>query len=163
MSANARGLTLVELVMAIAMSGILVVALMSSYSSIVGRSSDPMIRAQALAIAESFLEEASGKAFLDPGTGSRCPAPEASRSSFNNVCDYNGYSASTITLPTGAAVSGLTGYAVAISVAAIASGELGVVPTTCALKITVAVTSPLNETLSVTGYRTDYESTPACS
>lgn len=163
MSARVHGLTLVELVMAIALSGILVVALMSSYSSIVGRSSDPMIRAQSLAIAESFLEEATGKAFLDPATGTRCPAPEASRANFNNVCDYNGYSASTITLPTGTAVSGLSGYAVAISVAAIGSGELGAVPATCALRITVAVTSPLNETLSVTGYRTDYESTPACS
>lgn len=163
MSASQRGMTLVELVMAIALAGIMVVALMSSYSSIVSHSSDPMVRAQSLAIAESFLEEASNKAFLDPATGNRCPTPESSRASFNNVCDYNGYAASTITLPSGTVVSGLTGYSIAISVAAIASGELGSVSTNCALKVTVSVTGPLNETLSIVGYRTDYESTPPCS
>ncbi|MEZ5507509.1 MAG: hypothetical protein R3F38_16735 [Gammaproteobacteria bacterium] len=114
---------------------------MSSYSSIVGRSSDPMIRAQALAIAESFLEEASGKAFLDPATGSRCPARNR-RAAVSITCVITTVTAPTITLPTGAAVGGHYRLCRLISVAAIASGELGAVPTTCALKITVAVTVP---------------------
>ncbi|RLT97931.1 MAG: type II secretion system protein [Ketobacter sp.] len=158
-----QGTTLVELVMAIAVAGVLLVGLMTAYSSIVGRSSDPMVRTQSVSLAESYLEEALLKPFHDPG-GSVCPAsPGGNRENFNNVCDYHNYSAASITLPNGAVVSGLNGYSVAITVTNIAAGELGAIPTSCALKVTVNITSPLNEVVSLTGYRTDYESNPACS
>ncbi|MEE2733225.1 MAG: type II secretion system protein [Pseudomonadota bacterium] len=160
---NHKGMTLIELVMAIALAGILVAALMSSYSSIVGRSADPMIRVQSIAIAESYLEEVLQKPFLDSATNSRCPGATGGRSTFNNVCDYNGYSSSSITLPNGSAVSSLNGYSVSISVADIAVGELGAIPTHCALKVTVTVTNPIQDAMSLTGYRTDYESDPDCS
>jgi len=157
-----QGTTLVELVMAIAIAGVLVVGLMTAYSSIVGRSSDPMVRTQAISLAESYLEEALLKPYLDP-SGTVCPAaPSGNRENFNNVCDYNNYMSSSITLPNGASVSGLSGYSVSISVESIEAGDLGAVPTNCALSVVVKITSPLNETTSVTGYRTDYESAPAC-
>lgn len=157
------GTTLVELVMAIAVAGVLVVGLMTAYASIVGRSADPMVRTQAISLAESYLEEALLKPYLDPG-GSVCPpSPGGNRDAFNNVCDYNNYSSTTITLPNGATVPGLNGYSVAISVSPIAAGELGTIATNCALKVTVNITSTLNQTVSVTGYRTDYESNPICS
>ena len=159
-----RGMTLVELVMAIALAGIMLAALMSAYSSIVGRSADPMVRMQAVAVAESLLEEALLKPFLDPVTGTRCPAPPSgNRENYNNVCDFNGYSSTGVTLPNGSTVSGLENYAVAITVSDISTGELGSVPTQCALRVSVAVTSPLNETITLNGYRTDYESSPPCS
>lgn len=158
-----RGTTLVELVMAIAVAGVLLVGLMTAYSSIAGRSSDPMVRTQAVSLAESYLEEALLKPFHDPA-GSVCPAsPGGNRENFNNVCDYHNYSSASISLPNGALVSGLNGYSVAITVTNIAAGELGAVPTNCALKITVNITSPLSEVVSLIGYRTDYESDPACS
>lgn len=161
---KSSGMTLVELVMAIAVAGVLVAGLMASYSSIVGHSADPMVRTQAVAVAESFLEEALQKPFLDPSTHTRCPAsPGGNRDNFNNVCDYAGYSASGVRLPNGTLVNGLENYAIAISVADIASGELGAVPSHCALKITVRISSPLNDATVLTGYRTDHESVPACS
>lgn len=157
-----RGVTLVELVLAIALAGIMIAGLMSAYSSIVGRSADPMVRNQATVLAESFLEEALQKAFLDPVTASRCPAsPGGNRENFDNVCDFNGYSAASISLPNGSVVSGLQGYSVSITVSDISSGELGAVPTQCALKVVVSITSPLNESIILTGYRTNYET--ACS
>ena len=157
------GTTLIELVMAIAVAGVLLVGLMTAYSSIVGRSADPMVRTQSVSLAESYLEEALLKPFHDP-SGSVCPAtPGGNRENFNNVCDYNNYSSSSITLPNGATVAGLSGYSVSITVANISAGELGAIPANCALKVTVNITSPLNETVNVTGYRTDYESDPACS
>lgn len=162
--ARSAGMTLVELVLAIALAGLMVAGIMSSYSAIAGRSADPMIRIQTVAVAESLLEEALLKPFLDPATLTRCPpSPGGARDNFNNICDYAGYSASAVTLPNGAAVTGLENYAIAISVEDIASGELGSVPTQCALKVTVTVTSPLHEATILTGYRTDYESTPPCS
>ncbi len=162
MSTDCKGMTLIELVMAIALAGMMVAGLMSAYSSIVGHSADPMVRMQATVLAESFLEEALQKPFLDPVTATRCPAsPGGNRDSFDNVCDYNGYSASTISLPNGATLSGLQGYSVAIAVTDIGSGELGAISTHCALKNTVTITSPLNDSTTLTGYRTHYET--ACS
>jgi MSHA pilin protein MshD len=159
-----HGMTLVELVMAIALAGVLVAGLMTAYSSIVGRSADPMIRTQTVALAESFLEEALLKAFLDPTTATRCPAPPGTnRAVYDNVCDYHNYSSSTVLLPNGGSVAGLAGYSVSITVADISAGELDDIATNCALKVTVSVTNPLNETLAAVGYRTDYESTPSCS
>jgi len=157
-----RGTTLVELVMAIAVAGVLMVGLMTAYSSIVGRSADPMVRTQAISLAESYLEEALLKPFLAPD-GSVCPAsaPGGNREDFIRVCDYNNYSSSNITLPNGATVAGLAGYSVAMEVSTTA--DLGGVPANCALKVTVNITTPLNETLSLSGYRTNYESDPACS
>ena len=163
MYTNHKGMTLIELVMAIALAGILVAALMSAYSSIVGRSADPMVRTQTIAIAESFLEEVLQKPFLDATSGTRCPATTGARDTYNNVCDYNGYTSTNITLPNGAAIAGLTGYSIAIAISDITAGELGSIPTHCALKVTVTVTNPLSDSLSLTGYRTDYESNPACS
>ena len=161
---STEGVTLVELVMAISLSGIMLVGLMNAYSSIVGRSADPMVRTQAIALAQSYLEEALQKPFYDPATSTSCPAsPGGNRDNFNNVCDYNGYSNASITLPNGSAVAGLGGYAVVITVANISSGELGSIASNCGLKVTVNITSPLNETISLIGYRADYESNPACS
>lgn len=156
-----RGLTLVELVIAIAVAGVLVAALMSSYSAVVGRSADPMIRTQTIALAESFMEEATLKPFLDPATGTRCPTAPASRANFNNVCDYNGYSDNSIRLPDGSTVASLSGYSVSIVVAD--TNSLPGIASNCALRIAVSVTNPLNETMTLVGYRTDYESNPACS
>lgn len=158
------GMTLVELILAIALAGLMVAGLMSSYSTVASRSADPMIRTQTVALAESFLEEALLKPFLDPATASRCPSsPGGNRDNFDNVCDYNGYNASTITLPNGSAVTSLSGYSVQISVGDIASGELGGIESHCALKVTVSITNPLHETTVLNGYRADYESTPPCS
>ena len=163
MYTNPKGMTLIELVMAIALAGILVAALMSAYSSVVARSADPMVRSQTIAIAESYLEEVLQKPFLDASSGTRCPAATGSRDTYNNVCDYSGYTSSNVSLPNGVAVAGLSGYTITIAVSDISTGELGSIPTHCALKVTVTVTNPLSDALSLTGYRTDYESNPACS
>ena len=161
MCTRQHGLTLVELVIAIVVAGIMVAGLMSAYSSIVGHSADPMVREQAVATAESMLEEALLKPYLDPVTHTRCPAPPGgTRSNFDNVCDYNGYTSNGMTLPDGTAVTGLENYNVSVTVQA---GALGAISANCALKVTVYVTSPLNETTSLSGYRTDYESSPPCT
>ena len=157
-------MTLVELILAIVIAGILVAGLMSSYSAVVGRSADPMLRVQTTLLAESFLEEVLIKGFLDTTTGTRCPAsPGGVRTNFDNVCDYAGYSSTSITLPDGTAVTGLSGYAVAISVEDVSAADLPGVPTHCALKVSVSVSNPLGETTTLTGFKTDYESSPACS
>lgn len=152
-----KAFTLVELVIALSLAGIALVALMKTYSAVMLRSADPMISAQTLAIAEAFMEEISAQAFLDPGTGTVCPSPPVSRSLFDNVCDYNGYTTSAIVDLAGNSLA-LTGYQVTVIVknGAVVSGHLGSINGSDLLQIKVSVKNPLQETLLLSGYRTRY-------
>ncbi|MBL4606299.1 MAG: type II secretion system protein [Pseudomonadales bacterium] len=152
-----KGVTLVELVMAIAIAGIGLVALLNTFSSLVGRSADPMITQQSIAIAESFVEEVTAQAFLDPSTSTVCPAAPASRSDFNNVCDYNGYSSSSITDVAGNSL-GLSSYQVTVAVnnGASVTGHLGAISGSDILQIVVTVVNPLGENVTLSGYRVRY-------
>ena len=152
-----KGVTLVELVIAIAIAGIGIVTLLNNFSSIASRSSDPMITQQSIAIAESFIEEITTLPFLDPSSLSVCPAAPVSRSDFDNVCDYNGYSASTITDLTGNALA-LSSYQVSVAVSNGASlaGHLGAISGNDLLQIVVTITNPLGENVMLSAYRARY-------
>ena len=144
-------------------------------------SADPMIRKQALAIAEAMLEEVQLQPFTycdpdDPvaatalntaGCGTaEAIGPEAgeTRTSgttpFDNVNDYQsggaggpGLTVNPITDLEGTVISGLASYSANVKVAAQA---LGAVPATDSLLITVTVTGPGNTTVTLHGYRTRY-------
>lgn len=152
-----QGVTLVELVMAIAIAGIGIVTLLNTFSAVIGRSADPMITQQSIAIAESFVEEITAQPFLDPSSAAVCPAAPASRSDFNNVCDYNGFSATTITDIAGNSLA-LTGYQVSVAVnnGASVAGHLGAISASDILQIVVTVTNPLGENVSLSAYRVRY-------
>lgn len=152
-----KGVTLVELVMAIAIAGIGIVTLLNTFSTVVGRSADPMITQQSIAIAESFVEEITAQPFLDPSTSTVCPAAPASRNNFDNVCDYNAFSATTITDVAGNNL-GLTGYQVSVVInnGASVAGHLGSISGNDILQIVVTVTSPLGENVSLSAYRVRY-------
>ena len=60
-----RGMTLVELVITIVVIGIAAAAMFSAMASITGRSADPMLRQQSLALAEAYLEAISARAYAD--------------------------------------------------------------------------------------------------
>ena len=64
-----QGMTLVELVISIVIIGISAAALYSAMAAITGRSADPMLRQQSLAIAEAYMEEISLQAFAALGGG----------------------------------------------------------------------------------------------
>ncbi len=147
-----RGFTLVEVVMTIAILGIVAIALLSAQAIVVRRSADPMIARQAISIAEAYLDEILAKDYLDPNTATICPAAPASRSLYDNVCDYNNLSGSIA--DQFGNNSGLTNYSATVTV--IASGNLNGLASTHALRITVAVTDPLGRVTSLTGYRTRY-------
>jgi MSHA pilin protein MshD len=71
------------------------------------RSVDPMLERQSISIAESYLEEILQKAYLDPDDGTLCPAPEASRNLFDNICDYSGLTETGARDQNGVAIAGL--------------------------------------------------------
>ncbi len=172
---DARGLSLVELLVFIAVVGVAVTGVLAVYNQTTRSSADPVVRKQALAIAESLLEEvlAQPYTYCDPddpavetatGPGD-CATPEASGpeageargaalTPFDNVNDYAGLVLAAITDVTGTAVPGLNGYAAAVDVQA--AGAFNGLPAGETLLVTVTVTAPGNQGVSLSGYRTRY-------
>ncbi|MBC9252517.1 prepilin-type N-terminal cleavage/methylation domain-containing protein [Pseudomonas alcaligenes] len=146
-------MTLVELVITIVIVGIAAAAMFSAMAAITGRSADPLLRQQSLAIAEAYLEEILLQPFLDPAAGTVCPAAPASRASYDNVCDYNGLNDNGARDARGQAITALSAYRVQASVAAQAWESLA---SADVLYVQVTVTDPAGQQLVLGGYRTRY-------
>lgn len=151
---NQAGVTLVELIVAmvvisIALGGVIMVL---NYTTL--HSADPVLRQQAISIAEAYMEEIVLKDYLDPDDGAECPAAEANRDSFDNVCDYNSLPDNLVRDQFGVQIVPLASYQVAVVVSdpAITFGT----PPVTGLKIDVTVTDPAGETLTLTSYRANY-------
>jgi len=136
------GFTLIELVIFIVIVSVGITGILLVMNTVVASSADPMVRKQALALADSILEEILQKEYADPdGTSG-----ETTRATFDDVDDYNGKSNSTFTdLP-----SSLASYLITIVVDAPAPLN-GV--TTKRVRVTV---SHGNESITLTGYRGNY-------
>ncbi len=136
------GFTLVELVIFIVIVAVGVAGILLVMNTVVASSADPMARKQALALAESILEEILQKEYADPdGTSG-----ETTRATFDDVDDYNGKSNSTFTdLP-----AALSSYSISIVVDAPASLN-GV--TMKRVRVTVSKSS---ESITLTGYRGNF-------
>lgn len=146
------GMTLVELVISIVIIGIAAAALYSAMAAITGRSADPLLRQQSLSIAEAYLEEIQLQPFLD-SSGAVCPAPPASRASYDNVCDYDGLNDNGARDARGQAISALASYQVQVEVTAQAWAGLAA---SDVLRVQVTVTDPAGQPLSLDGFRTRY-------
>ena len=131
MTRSQRGMTLVELVITIVIIGIAAAALFSAMASITGRSADPMLRQQSLYIAESYLEAITALPYDQLSSAAQPPAPPQ---------DVNGNP-----------IGELASYSVEVVVDNTAS--LNEVDAT---RIDVSVKDPAGQTLTLTGYRTDY-------
>jgi MSHA pilin protein MshD len=161
-SGRERGVSLVELIVAIVIVGVGVAGILSVMNLTTRHSADPMIQQQAQLIAESYLEEILLKKFYDPDTDTVCPAREASRASYDNVCDYDGLSDTAGALNQfGTVVTGLESYNVAVTVTRDGTVALGSLDNTVAvrvLRVDVVVThdSIPGVSIPLTGYRTNY-------
>lgn len=142
--ASQRGFTLIELIIFIVIVAVGLAGILLVMNTSVKSSADPMVRKQAIALAESVLEEVLQKAYADPDN---TPAVvEASRDLWDNVDDYNGKTQSAFSLP-----PALSGYTIAISVA----DDSSTLPGLTAKKVTVTVARGV-ESITLTGYRTNY-------
>ena len=181
----ARGATLIELVISIAVLTIVVVTLVTLTSQTTGRSVDPMIQEQASAIGQAYLEEAMQKDFCDPdfdvdsnpATPLDCPAQctnrvcqaggcrnsgsaqETARGLYDDICDYNGLTDSGAVDQNGNAISGLTDYHISVQVDDDASVNLNGLAgnTGKAALITVTVSHPaMQDDVRLSGFRANY-------
>lgn len=162
------GVTLIELIIFIVIVSAALAGVLSVLNITVKSSADPMLRKQALAIAEAMMEEILLKDYendvADPTnvsatlgctpntTTPRCRANTLlERQYYNDVSDYAGWDQSGVYGLDGSAVTGLGSYRVQVVVAAGATWE-GVT----AKQITVTVTGA-SESIVLNGFRTSYE------
>ena len=171
---RSRGLTLIEAVIFIVVVAVGLAGIIPAMTLAGRHNADPLVRRQALALAESLLAEVELQPFTtcDPSgppatPGGACvvaqgSGPEAgeSRTStsapFNHVLDYNGFSMGPSTggilAADGTVVPGLAGYSVSVQVAT--GATLGTLPAADVARIQVTVTGPDGVPVSLAGYRT---------
>jgi len=164
-----HGLTLIELIVFIVIVSVALVGVLAVFNVAIKSSADPMIRKQALAIAEAVLEEVMLQPFTwcDPddsaaatAQGYTCTTVQntaagkagesrgSATSSLDNVLDFNGETIST------SITGGTASYSATVTVAPVLLNDIALA-SDAALLITVAVSSGL-ETVRLQGYRTRY-------
>ena len=141
-----HGATLVELIITIVIISVALTGILSVVNLTVNHSADPLVQRQAIAIAESYIEEISLLPITDPN-GSNSGE---TRASFDNVDDYDGLSDSGAKDQNGTAIAGLENYTVTV---AIADTTVSAV-TMKGITVTVARTG--TDTISLTGYRANF-------
>lgn len=145
------GVTFVELIITILVIGIAVTGILQVMTINTGTSADPMIRHQAIAIAEAYLDEILAKEFTDPGG----PA-EAGRADYDDINDYAVINNAPVQDQNGNPIGGLNGYTVTVSVTGEALGPPGAqVDAANASRVTVTVNTPDKHSVAVSGYRTN--------
>lgn len=144
-----RGFTLIELVISIVVVSIALGGVLLAINYTVTHSADPMLQHQAVAIAESYLEEILLKPFADPDGVDG----ESSRALFDDVDDYHGLLDSGVRDQTGNSIPGLDNYTVGVTVV---GTNLNGIAIANSKKITVTVSHPVGFNMSLSGYRTNY-------
>lgn len=141
-----QGVTLIELVVSIVIITIAVSGVMSLFIGTSSTSADPMIRAQQLAIAQSYLDEIIMQPYSNDGA-------TPGRADYNEIDDYNtGGIFQAVQDQFGRTIVSLSGYSVKVDVTP--SGLNGV---SNIKKIIVTVRhGGLNTEVPMTAYRADY-------
>jgi MSHA pilin protein MshD len=153
-----RGATLVEVVLFILIVGIALSSVLGMLGFAVGRSADPLVQRQALAIAESLMQEIVAQPFTtddpDGGTDATGPEPGEARGSptapFDHVNDYQGYAMNGIVDAGGTPIAGLAAYSAQVTVQAQA---LDGIAASDGLLITVSVAGPGGALVTLSGFR----------
>lgn len=111
-----QGATLVELIVSIVILSITSVGVMMVITNATLSSANPMIRAQATAIAQAYMEEILSKAYPDAADSGTAEAGET-RAVYDDITDYNGLSDHTGARDQqGNLIAGLEGYNIKVDV-----------------------------------------------
>ena len=180
-SSRPRGFSLIEVVIFIVVLGIGVAGMAVIYNQLTISSVDPVVRKQAVAIANSLMEEIQLRPFTlcdpdDPNVFTAptpaCGTPEIigvegteSRygpTFFDNVSDYNGFQMlGSIQDISNNTILELNGFRADVTVVNAGADFVTVpvtpaIPADAALRISVIVTGPANVRVALQGYRLRY-------
>lgn len=178
-SRHQSGISLVELIMFIVIVSISLAGVIGVLNLNTSHSADPAVRKQAVALAESLLEEIELRLFTycdpdDPlaataGSAAGCIMPEglgpetagetrySSTTPFDNVNDYHNFTMNPVVDITGTPIASLAGYraTVTISNTALCAGAV-CASSSDSLLISVRVDGPGGFSVTLDGYRTQY-------
>ncbi len=162
-----QGMTLVEMVISIVLISIAMTAVLTAFSTSMGRSADPLWKNKSIKLAQAYLDEILSKnydndtplggapATLAINCGSLGPEVGESRADFDDVDDYHGID-EIPQLVTGGGLGTYNLYRVQVSVVC-AGGELGLsVPNNQAKRVTVTVVPPNQSAMPFSAYRGNF-------
>jgi MSHA pilin protein MshD len=149
-----RGISLIELIIFIVITSVALTGILLVMNQVTRHSVDPLIHKQALAAAESLLEEIELQDFISQ-SGVTNAVTQANRTSeYHIVSDYNGFASTGIFAVSGAAaIAGLENYDASVTVT---NEALNGIAAGSAVRITVTVTDPQGTAITMDGYRTAY-------
>lgn len=160
-----RGMTLVEMVISIVLMSIAITAVLSAFSTSMGRSSDALWKNKSLKLAQLYLDEILSKKYDSntPLGGIPAPSPASvscdvpagggNRALFDDVDDFNGVDDNPPQLVSGV-LANYSGYRVQVAVTC-AGTEVGVAANN-AKRITVTITPPNQSPMPFSVYRGNY-------
>ena len=164
------GFTLIELIVALVVLSVGVTGFLILINQTTKDSVDPLLRVQANAIAQSYLEEILSQAFCDPDFSTDCPTactvsacgactvPDAGRPDFNDICDYQNLPDTVVRDRNNVAIAGLGDYQVVVTIVdggASLGGLLGADGEV--VRVDVTVTHPgLPGSVTLSGYRVNF-------
>jgi MSHA pilin protein MshD len=145
-----RGVTLIEMVVAITVIAIAATTILGALGAAASRSSDAMMQQQAIAVAGSYLDEIMQRWVVDPSGA----APNTGRGSWDLVDEYNGLVDLGAHDQFGNPKAALSAYTV--SVVTSQSSALTGVPAAATRRIDITVSYAPSRSVIVSGYRTNY-------
>lgn len=160
---NARGFTLIEIIVTLVVLAIAATSLLSLFSGTVRTSADPMIQQQAISIAEAYMEEILLRDFSDPQvveSGSR--EVGETRINYDDIQDYNWLGDDLIQDKkvrdqNNVVIDELLDYEVEVTVVGVELGPaLKKIPADNSMQIDITVTHPAISPITISAYRTNY-------
>jgi len=148
------GTTMIELVISITVISTAIAGVLVVMSRTMTSSADPIIEYQAVAIAESYMEEIMLQAFDNPG-GGETGGPEAgeTRATYDDVSDYNGLTDNGARDQAGNAIAGLGAYTVNVTVT---GNALGGIAAANSRRVEITVTTQFGTNVALGSYRTNF-------
>jgi MSHA pilin protein MshD len=156
---STAGVTLIELVISTLIVAVVVSGVLATLFAALRGSANPMLEEQAAAIGRAYLEEIVLRSYYDPQSGAGagpCPAREASRDLYDNVCDYDGLDDMGARDQNGTPVTALSAYRVMVSVDSAAAQLNDLSGPASVLRVDVRVRNGALVDLTLSGYRARY-------
>lgn len=145
-----RGVTLIEMVVAITIVAVAATTILGAMGAVASRSADAMLQQQAIAIGQAYLDEIMQRWVVDPnGT-----PPNTGRGSWDLVDQYNGLVDVGAHDQFGNPIAALSRYTV--SVATSQTSALPGIPAAAARRIDITVSYAPSISVQLSGYRTNY-------
>jgi MSHA pilin protein MshD len=156
-----RGISLIELIMFIVIISVALTGILLVMTNVTRHSADPLLHKQAIAAAESLLEEIELQDFISASTpAAACPqnaVTQANRASgYHIVCDYDGFSTALTGIHPVSGAAGVAGLGSYNAKVAVKDAALGDIVAGSAVLITVTVTDPQGTSIPISSYRTAY-------